>query len=84
MPKDWCRNLLDQWHATGEVITHSFIKHGGNMVAACMVAPNNVRKDTAAMYFLCKGSGLFTTTAIKSRSWLYSKGMQNTNRRSDQ
>jgi hypothetical protein len=52
MPKDWCKNLLNEWHATGEVITHSFIRHEGKMVAACMVAPNNVRKDTTAMYFV--------------------------------
>jgi roadblock/LC7 domain-containing protein len=52
MPKGWCRNLLDQWHATGEVITHSYIRHEEKMVAACMAAPNNVRKDTAAMYFV--------------------------------
>jgi hypothetical protein len=51
-PKDWCRNLLDEWHATGDVITHSFIKHSGRMVASCMAAPNNVRRDTAAMYFV--------------------------------
>ncbi len=51
-PKDWCKNLLDEWHATGEVITHSFIKHRGRMVASCMAAPNNVCKDIAAMYFV--------------------------------
>lgn len=51
-PKDWCRNLLKEWQDTGEVITHSFIRQGAKMVAACMVAPNNVRKDTAAMYFV--------------------------------
>lgn len=52
MPKDWCKNLLDEWRATGEVITHSFIKHNGKMVASCMAAPNNVRKDIAAIYFV--------------------------------
>ena len=52
MPKDWCKNLLDEWRATGEVITHSFIRHAGKMVASCMAAPNNVRKDTAAIYFV--------------------------------
>jgi len=52
MPKDWCKNLLDEWHATGEVITHSFIKHRGKMVASCMAAPNNVRKDITGMYFI--------------------------------
>lgn len=51
-PKDWCKNLLDEWHATGEVITHSFIRHAGKMVETCIAAPNNVRKDTAAMYFI--------------------------------
>jgi hypothetical protein len=52
MPKDWCKNLLAEWHAAGEVITHSFIKYNDKMVATCMAAPNNVRKDTAAMYFV--------------------------------
>jgi hypothetical protein len=52
MPKDWCKNLLAEWHATGEVITHSFIRYNEKMVATCMAAPNNVRKDTAAMYFV--------------------------------
>jgi hypothetical protein len=52
MPKDWCKSLLDEWHATGEVISHSFIRYNDKMVATCMAAPNNVRKDTAAMYFV--------------------------------
>jgi len=51
-PKEWCKDLLDEWHATGEVITHPFIRKNGKMVASCMAAPNNVRKDTAAMYFV--------------------------------
>lgn len=51
-PRDWCKNLLDEWHATGEVITHPFIRKNGKMVASCMAAPNNVHKDTAAMYFV--------------------------------
>jgi len=51
-PKDWCKNLLDEWHASGRVITHPFIRHNGKMVASCMAAPNNVRKETAAMYFV--------------------------------
>ena len=52
MPKDWCKSLLAEWHATGQVITHSFIRQNEKMVATCMAAPNNVRKDTAAMYFV--------------------------------
>jgi hypothetical protein len=51
-PKEWCKNHLDEWHATGEVITHPFIRYDGRMVASCMAAPNTVRKDTAAMYFV--------------------------------
>jgi hypothetical protein len=59
MPKDWCKNLLAEWHATGEVITHSFIRYHEKMVATCMAAPNNVRKDTAALYFVYVKEGKY-------------------------
>jgi hypothetical protein len=59
MPKDWCKNLLAEWHATGEVITHSFIRQNEKMVATCMAAPNNVRKDTAALYFVYAKEGKY-------------------------
>ncbi len=47
----WCRSLLEEWHETG-LITHLCVREHDRMIAACMVAPNDVRSSTAAIYYI--------------------------------
>jgi hypothetical protein len=50
-PVEWCRSLLQDWHAEG-IITHVCLRREGRMTAACMTAPNDVRPSTAANYYI--------------------------------
>ena len=47
----WCRDWLAAWHAEG-VITHAAVRDGADFVASGMVAPNDVRPSTAALYYV--------------------------------
>ncbi len=47
----WCRSLLEEWHETG-IITHLCVREHKRIIAACMVAPNDVRASTAAIYYI--------------------------------
>jgi hypothetical protein len=49
--KNWCLNLLEEWHARG-IITHQGVWRDGSLVAACMTAPNVLRASTAAIYYI--------------------------------
>lgn len=48
---DWCRAHLQEWHKAG-IITHLGVRDQGTLVAACMVAPNDVRPSTAGIYYI--------------------------------
>jgi hypothetical protein len=50
-PAEWCRSLLQEWHAEG-IITHTAVRQKGKIIAACMAAPNDVRPSTAAIYYI--------------------------------
>jgi hypothetical protein len=50
-PAPWCRTLLAEWHQAG-IITHTGVRRKGKLVAACMVAPNDVRPTAAAIYYI--------------------------------
>jgi hypothetical protein len=50
-PAEWCRSLLEEWHETG-VITHLCVRDRNRIIAACLVAPNDVRSSTAAIYYI--------------------------------
>ena len=50
-PPEWCRALLAEWHEEG-IITHVCVRDQGEMIAACMAAPNTVRPSTAANYYI--------------------------------
>lgn len=51
-----CLDLLGEWHSYNEttyrVITHPGIRRKGRLVAACMAAPNALRRTTAANYYI--------------------------------
>jgi hypothetical protein len=49
--KNWCMNLLIEWHARG-IITHQGVWRDGSLVAASMTAPNVLRSSTAAIYYI--------------------------------
>jgi hypothetical protein len=50
-PSDWCRSHLQAWHAAG-IVGHFGVREQGRMVAACMVALNEIRPSTAAIYYI--------------------------------
>jgi hypothetical protein len=50
-PPSWCHSLLTEWHEEG-VITHLGVRKDGELIAACMAAPNDVRPSTAAIYYV--------------------------------
>ena len=50
-PPTWCYALLSEWHQSG-VITHLGVRKEGKLIAACMVAPNDVRPSTAAIFYI--------------------------------
>ena len=50
-PPEWCRSLLEESHAEG-LVTHTGVRKGGTLIAACMTAPNSVRPSTAAIYYI--------------------------------
>ena len=50
-PPEWCFNLLREWH-DGGIITHLGVRAQGNLIAACMAAPNVIRPSTAAIYYI--------------------------------
>lgn len=47
----WCLEHLSLWHQQG-IITHSGIRSDNDWIASCMVAPNEIRPSTAAMYYI--------------------------------
>ena len=48
---EWCRSLLDEWHQAGP-ITHLGVRQNGELAASCLVAPNDVRPSTAAIFYI--------------------------------
>jgi hypothetical protein len=50
-PAEWCLTRLEAWHAEG-LIAHLGIRKQENLVASCLVAPNDVRDTTAAIYYI--------------------------------
>ena len=50
-PPNCCYALLSEWHQAG-VITHLGVRKEGKLIAACMVAPNDVRPSTAAIFYI--------------------------------
>jgi hypothetical protein len=50
-PPDWCHSILREWHEEG-VITHVGVRKDGELIAACMAAPNDVRPSTAAIFYI--------------------------------
>lgn len=48
---EWCRSLLDEWHQEG-LITHLGVRQNGELAASCLVAPNDVRPSTAAIFYI--------------------------------
>lgn len=50
-PSEWCYQHLMEWHQYGS-ITHLGIWQQGELIAACMAAPNFVRSSTAANYYI--------------------------------
>jgi hypothetical protein len=50
-PPEWCRSLLREWHEEG-LITHLGVRKDGKLIATCMVAPNDVRPSTAAIFYI--------------------------------
>ena len=50
-PPEWCRSLLEESHGEG-LITHTGVRKGGTLIAACMAAPNSVRPSTAAIHYI--------------------------------
>ncbi len=47
----WCRSHLAEWHAAG-IIAHVCVREQGEVIAACMAAPNDIRPSTAANYYI--------------------------------
>ncbi len=47
----WCRSYLEDWHKTG-LITHLGVREQGELIAGCLVGPNNVRPSTAAIFYI--------------------------------
>jgi len=50
-PVDWCRNRLQEWHERG-VIAHLGVRTSGKLMAACLVAPNDLQPSIAADYYI--------------------------------
>lgn len=50
-PSGWCHSLLTEWHEEG-VITHLGVRKDGELIAACLAAPNDVRPSTAAIFYI--------------------------------
>ena len=50
-PPEWCRSLLAEWHDEG-YIAHVCVRDAGEIIAACLAAPNTVRPSTAANYYI--------------------------------
>jgi hypothetical protein len=50
-PSTWCLTHLQEWHNAG-IITHTCIRKNGIIIAACMVAPNEIRTSTAAIHYI--------------------------------
>jgi hypothetical protein len=50
-PIEWCRTHLEEWHEAG-IITHVGVRKEGRLIASCMVAPNDVRPSTAAIFYI--------------------------------
>jgi hypothetical protein len=50
-PSEWCRSHLEEHHEAG-LIAHLNVRAQGKMIAACMVAPNDVRPSTAAIFYI--------------------------------
>lgn len=48
---DWCRVRLEEWHKAG-IITHSGIHERQELIASCLVAPNEVRPSTAGIFYI--------------------------------
>jgi hypothetical protein len=50
-PPEWCFALLQEWHEEG-LIAHLCVREQGKMVASCLAAPNDVRRSTAAIFYI--------------------------------
>jgi hypothetical protein len=50
-PAEWCRAHMEEWH-NGGIIAHVGMREQGRIIAACMVAPNDVRPSTAGIYYI--------------------------------
>lgn len=52
-PSEWCLSLLKEWYENDEgIITHLGVRKDGELIAACIAAPNDVRPSTAAIYYV--------------------------------
>ena len=50
-PPKWCHTHMTAWHKAG-VITHVGMRKQGKWIAGCLVASNDVRSSTAAIYYI--------------------------------
>jgi hypothetical protein len=48
---EWCRIHLAEWHKAG-IIAHLGFRQQQRLIASCLVAPNDVRPSTAAIYYI--------------------------------
>ena len=48
---EWCRIHLAEWHKAG-IIAHLGVREKHRLIASCLVAPNDVRPSTAAMFYI--------------------------------
>jgi hypothetical protein len=48
---DWSRAHLREWHRA-RIIAHLCVRERGKPIAACLVAPNDVRPSTAALFYV--------------------------------
>jgi hypothetical protein len=51
-PPEWCHSHLQEWHQSGNIISHLGVREKGKIVASCMTAPNVLRPSTAAIYYI--------------------------------
>ncbi len=51
-PKNWALKHLREAFPPELTIAHLFVEEGGDVKAACIVAPNNVVKDISAFHYI--------------------------------
>ena len=62
---DWCRERLQAHHDAG-IIAHLGVWREGNLIASCLVAPNQIQPTTAALYYIYAPDELSLETLLNS------------------